>query len=212
MLLALYCCRIMKVTLEFGFCEETIPAITYVSYGMLCNLPMICVALYVLLCSHISYILLHKALFHYGGDTELATRLIRIAESLISIHPNEHTLLAKSNFFICAVTALVEPFHASHQRCLKGYNSAQVVGDVDSAMNLSLNSCVACIYSIPDLVSAQRDVTYFFHQHVSITCICFVSPNTTLLSHTISANLTRVSTGDSLSSIVSCVSLTYAQL
>ena len=165
-----------------------------------------------ILFSYISYLLQHKALFHYGGDTELATRLIRIAESLISGHPNEHTLLAQSNLFICAVTALVEPIHALPQRFLKGYNSAQVVGDVDSAMTLSFNSCVVYIYGIPDLVSAQRNVTYFFHQHVSITCICFVSPNTTLLSHTISANLTRVSTGDSLSSIVSCVSLTYAQL
>ena len=117
---------------------------------------------------------------------------MRIAEFLISGHPNEHTLLAKLTLFICTITTYVEPFQASYERLLKGYNSAQIVGDIDSAMASGLHSCIVRIYCFPDLSSVQGNVIYFFHQSVSITCIRFFLPNTAHLSHKVFAYLIKV--------------------
>jgi hypothetical protein len=173
MLTALYSCRMMKLTLEFGFCEETISSLTFVS----------------------------KALLIYAEDAELATRFIRIAESLINGHPNEHALSAKLTIVICAVTLFIEPFQALPERLLKGCNSAQIVGDVDNAMMLSYHKCIACIYFIPDLLSGQRDVVYFFRQSVRITCICFAQSNTAHCLTTFPPISSRLSSGESLSSM-----------
>jgi len=134
-----------------------------------------------------------EALFLYGEDSELATRFMRIAEFLISGHPKRHALLANLTPFICTVTAKVEPFQALNERFLKGYNSAQIVGDIDGAMASGLSYCIANIYCFPDdLLSVQGKVMYFFHRSVSITCIRFVPPNTAHLSHTVFANLIKV--------------------
>lgn len=115
--------------------------------------------------------LLHQALFHYGEDIELATRFTRIAESLICGHRKEHTLRAKLSNCICSITSFVEPSQVLIERCLKGYNSARIVGDIDSAMLSSLLFCLTYIYCVPDLVSAQKKVEYFWQQSVSSICI-----------------------------------------
>ena len=132
---------------------------------------------------------------------------MRIAESLINRHPNEHALSAKLTLFICTVTAFIEPFQALPERMLKGCNSAQIVGDIDNAMSLSYNKCNACIYCIPDILSVQRDVVYFFRQSVSITFICVAPPNTAHCLTTFPPISSRLSSGKSLSSMDSCVSL-----
>ena len=118
---------------------------------------------------------------------------MRIAEFLIRGHPKQHALLANLTPFICTVTAKVEPFQALNERFLKGYNSAQIVGDIDGAMASGLSNCIANIYGFPnDLLSVQGKVMYFFHRSVSITCIRFVPPNTAHLSHNVFANLIKV--------------------
>jgi hypothetical protein len=109
----------------------------------------------------------YQAMFHYGEDIELATRFTRIAESLINGHPNENKLRANLSNCICSITAFVEPSQALTERSLKGYNSAQIVGDVDKAMLSSLLYCLAYIYCVPDLVGAQKKMIYFLHQNVS---------------------------------------------
>ena len=138
MLMAMYCCRMIQITLEYGFCEETISSVAYASY----------------------------AIFHYGEDIEMATRLTRIAESLISGHPNEHELRAKLSGCICSVTSFVEPSQALIERCLMNYNSAQIIGDVDNAMLSSLYYCLTYIYCLSDLAGAQIKMRYFLQQSV----------------------------------------------
>lgn len=138
MLMAMYCCRMIQITLEYGFCEDTISSVAYASY----------------------------AIFHYGEDIEMATRLTRIAESLISGHPNEHALRAKLSGCICSVTSFVEPSQALIERSLMNYNSAQIIGDVDNAMLSSLYYCLTYIYCLSDLASAQIKMRYVLQQSV----------------------------------------------
>lgn len=138
MLMAMYCCRMIQITLENGFCEETISSVAYASY----------------------------AIFHYGEDIEMATRLTRIAESLINDHPNEHALRAKLSGCICSVTSFVEPSQALIERSLMNYNSAQIIGDVDNAMLSSLYYCLTYIYCLSDLAGAQIKMRYFLQQSV----------------------------------------------
>ena len=114
-------------------------------------------------------------MFHYGEDIELATRFTRIAESLIIGHSNEHKLRAKLSNCICSITAFVEPSQALTERCLKGYNSAQIVGDIDKAMLSSSVYCLTYIYCIPDLVGAQKKIEYFLHQSVSSLASVFTN-------------------------------------
>jgi hypothetical protein len=137
----------------------------------------------------------HQALFHYGEDIELATRFTRIAESLISGHRNEHTLRAKLSNCICSITSFVEPSQALTERCLKGYNSARIVGDIDSAMLSSLLYCLTYIYCLPDLVSAQKKVEHFLHLSVSSICIRIHQLQLAFLTFFLPTQ-TRSSTGD----------------
>lgn len=66
------------------------------------------------------------------------------------------------------VKCFVEPFQAAVEHCLRGYNSAAIVGDVDNAMLNGLYYCVAYFFVIPDLVVLQRNLTNFLHQMVSV--------------------------------------------
>ena len=152
-----------------------------------------------------------QAMVLYGEDIELATRLVRIAESLISGHPNEHTLRARLSTCICSVTSFVEPSQALIERSLNGFKSAQIVGDVDRAMLSSLVYCLTYIYCIPDLVGAQRKMEYFLQQSVRYICICFHRIHS-LFSCCFLQSQSRLSTDERLSYIVSCVSPIYSRL
>lgn len=152
-----------------------------------------------------------QALFHYAEDTEIGIRFMRIAESLINGHPNEHFLSAKLTLFVSSVIVLVEPFQAAPDRMLKACNSALIAGEIDMAMSLSLNSSLVCIYSIPDLLSVKKDIVYFFHRSVSIILL-FPSVKYTHMSHNASANCIRLSTDHSPSSMNTCGSAIYALL
>ena len=63
-----------------------------------------------------------KALLIYSDDVDiqLASRIGRIAESLISEHRNEHSLRARSSLFLGTLKAYVEPFQAGAEHCRNG--------------------------------------------------------------------------------------------
>mmetsp|Transcript_26892 Transcript_26892/g.57652 ORF Transcript_26892/g.57652 Transcript_26892/m.57652 type:complete len:1336 (+) Transcript_26892:116-4123(+) len=136
MLVHLVCCRMMKLTFEFGFCEDTISGLAFASH----------------------------ALLHYSDDIQLASRIGRIAESLISGNLNEHSLRARLTQMSCSAKVFGEPFQATADFCLKGYNSANIVGDVDNAMLCSMLYCIAFFFSISDAVGLQRNMISFMQQ------------------------------------------------
>lgn len=103
---------------------------------------------------------------HYSGDIELASRVGRIVEPLVSGHPNEHSLRAAFTQMSCTVKACVEPLQAIVDHIQKGHNSAAIVGDTDNSMLISLLYVVAYIYSMPDLKGLQKNMRYFMHQTV----------------------------------------------
>ncbi|KAL7550568.1 hypothetical protein ACHAWF_013807 [Thalassiosira exigua] len=123
MLTPLLCCRMVKLTFEYGFCEDTISGLAAVSH----------------------------ALMHYSNDVQLASRIARIAESLISGHFNEHSLRARFTFMTATVKVFVEPWQMTVEHCLNGYLSSKIVGDVDNAMLCGLIYCIAYVHAIPDL-------------------------------------------------------------
>ncbi len=77
-------------------------------------------------------------------------------------------------------------------RLLKSYNSAQIVGDVGSAVMISLFYCLSSIYVVPNLDSAQKSLEYYFHQCVSALFTCLVSLDAVFVSHTSSVDPIKV--------------------
>jgi len=134
-LVPLLCCRLMKLTYEFGFCEDTISGLAFVSH----------------------------ALFQYSDDVLLAARICRIAESLISGNICEHSLRAKLTQ-MSSVKSATEPFQVTVDHCLNGYKSAKIVGDIDNAKLCGLLYCISYFFSVPDLKGLQQYIVRFFEQ------------------------------------------------
>jgi len=109
----------------------------------------------------------HAALVHYSDDLQLASRIGRIAESLITGNRNEHSLRARLTQMTSSVKGRCEPFQVGVEHLLGGYNSAKIVGDVDNAVICRMTYCVAFSLSIPDLIGLQRYMIDFLHQLVS---------------------------------------------
>ena len=60
------------------------------------------------------------ALFYYSGDFQLARRVCRITESLISGNSNENSLRARSTVPLATIKLFFEPFQASCDFTLNG--------------------------------------------------------------------------------------------
>jgi len=136
MLAPLVCCRMIELTFKFGSCEDTISGLAFMA----------------------------QALLHYSDDIQLASRIGRIAESLIIGNINEHSLRAKLTLMTGTVKSFVEPLQAVVDHLLKGYNSAKIVGDVDNAVLCGVSYCMAHFFALFDLIGLQKYMITFFQQ------------------------------------------------
>jgi len=138
-LMPLLSCRMIQLTFKYGFCEETIAGLGFVSH----------------------------ALLNYLGDSQQASRIGRIAQSLIGENQNGNSLRARLAGTIVSARCLVEPVQVTCEYCLEGYKSATIVGDVDNAAWCGMLYCTLYFYSIPDLLKLRQYMVNFFHQMAS---------------------------------------------
>jgi len=136
LLMHLLSCRMMHLTFEFGFCEDTISGLAFVGY----------------------------ALWQYSGDYPLVCRVGRITESLICGHVNEHSLRARLSPMMISHKCVADPLQATCDYCQIVYQSAKIAGEVDSAMLVGLFYCIASFYSTPDLKALQKITVNFMHK------------------------------------------------
>jgi len=135
MLIHILSCRMIKLTFEFGFCEDTISGLITIAYGLM----------------------------QYSNRTELSKRTNKIAETLIQGSSNLHALRARLTFMSCSVHGVVEPFQSSRQKILNGYNSASIVGDTDNAMLCGLLHSMGAFLLFAELTGIQRNMVKFMH-------------------------------------------------
>jgi len=93
-------CRMIQLTFESGFCENSILGLGFISHS----------------------------LWHYSDDIQLASQVGRIAEALIHEHRNEHSLRARVTQSTLSHKCIVDPFQATCDYCQIGSNSARIVG------------------------------------------------------------------------------------
>jgi len=138
MLMHAVSCRMTKLAFSFGFCDECISGLVVVSHAIL----------------------------HYSDDVWLATKICRVAESLVESHKNPHLLRARLASMISAVLFFVEPFQASLERCMKGHCSGVIEGDIDTAMLCGLGYAGGSLFSTDDLINCQK-ILLRFMSHMS---------------------------------------------
>lgn len=167
MITPLSCCRMIKLTFQFGFCDESISGLAAFSHGkaiISCDI-----------CSHrfamqsLSNFLhcKNEVLVQYAGDIQLASHLGRIVESLICEHPNEHSLRPSATYLSFTVKAFAEPMQSVPDFIQRGYSSAKIVGDVDNALLLAMSDVAVSTYVSPDLAALQENMRYYMHEAVS---------------------------------------------
>jgi len=136
LLVPLVACRMMKLAIEEGYCDDTIPGL-----------------------AHMSYVLLQ-----YSDDVELAGHFGRLCENCMIGNPQEHSLRARLTQLHCTVKYFVEPFQTSAATAQNAYNSARIAGDVDNAMLSLVVYTIVHIFSIPDLAGLHKKMIGFLYQ------------------------------------------------
>mmetsp|Transcript_3115 Transcript_3115/g.6865 ORF Transcript_3115/g.6865 Transcript_3115/m.6865 type:complete len:754 (+) Transcript_3115:1916-4177(+) len=135
-LMYLVICRMIKLTFHSGYCEESISALVHMTHGLVMH----------------------------TDDIQSASRVNRIADSLIQGHPNEHHLRSRLTWIGTSAKVFVQPFQAVAECYMKGYNSAIIVGDIDSAMLNVYIYCIASFFFLPDLIGLQQSLIKYMHQ------------------------------------------------
>jgi hypothetical protein len=105
-------------------------------------------------------------LVHYSNNDNiwLATKICRIAESVMKGNSNEHSLRARMAPFTSSVLCFVEPFQAATARLVDGYTSATIVGDVDNFLLCGLIYGSGSLFCTNDLVGVQKTLSIFMRE------------------------------------------------
>ena len=90
-------------------------------------------------------------------------------------NPNGHRLRARLAGMLGAILCNVEPFQAAAARCLEGYHSAKIFGDVDSEMYCGLCYGFSSLFCCSDLVDLRKTFGFFIQQMVGILVLCIIS-------------------------------------
>ncbi|KAL7544794.1 hypothetical protein ACHAWF_008162 [Thalassiosira exigua] len=140
-------CRIIQLTFQFGFCEDTISGLTSISHYF----------------------------WLYTENVDLAKRVQKVADALMRDSSNQHSLRARLVLMGLSVNAIFKPSQASPEYILDGYKSANIVGDIDNAMMCGLLWCVASFFScsVGSLIDLQKQIRRFLlemakHQRIGI--------------------------------------------
>mmetsp|Transcript_37833 Transcript_37833/g.66339 ORF Transcript_37833/g.66339 Transcript_37833/m.66339 type:complete len:448 (+) Transcript_37833:2-1345(+) len=128
MLLPLLSCRMVRLTIEHGFCDNSIVGLVTAGW----------------------------TLFAFTDEIEFGYRISRVGESLIEERPNKNMLLARSCGYIVWLKAFVEPVQSVLRHFSDHYNSGMLAGDVESAMLSRWAYCAASLDAGSSLAALSK--------------------------------------------------------
>ena len=147
MLLPLVSCRMVQITMKYGYCDHSIVGFIMAGYGV----------------------------FSFTDDTkQLGHQIGKLGECLIKDSPNKHALQSRLSPVLEGYLKLMhEPFQSCLERCHALAHSGMIVGDLESAMNCSRLFCVAGFYIGSNLNSLSETSVNVLQQMVRIFFFLF---------------------------------------
>ena len=100
MLVPLMSCRMLKLTFDFGFCDETVVGLVSIAQGV----------------------------FIYCKEICISKAINQLSFARIKGHPKEHSLRARLTVIGTTVFVNVYPFQIVSEMLMEGYTSATIVG------------------------------------------------------------------------------------
>jgi len=129
MLVPILSCRMVRLTIEKGFCDDSIVGLVTAGYS----------------------------LFSFTDDIKLGYRIGKVGESFIEESRNRHALRSRLCFELdSTLKAVIEPMQPAVAQCPDRYDSAMLAGDVASAMLSLLAHCIGSLHIGVDLVSLSK--------------------------------------------------------
>ena len=133
MLLPFLSSRMVRLTIEYGYCEDSLIGLATAGF----------------------------ALFLFTDNIQLATHIGKVSELLVEESPNRNTLRSRlANELIGTLQILQSPFHSVGLRYPELYQSAMLAGDVCSALICRWVS--ATIYSYLEFANHSFLLFVFF--------------------------------------------------
>jgi predicted ATPase len=118
LLLPLVSCRMIRLTLEYGFCDDSIVGFALAGYSM----------------------------FVFTEEIQLAWKLGRVSESLVEENPKRHALRSRLCNELTTLKSIKEPWQSVQALLPSLYDSAMLVGDVESAMTCRWAYCISALF------------------------------------------------------------------
>jgi len=165
LLLPILSCRMVRLTIEHGFCDDSIVGLVTTGYG----------------------------LFSFTDEARLGYRIGKVGEELIQESPNRHALRSRLVHELDGtLKAFVEPVHSLNATFHDIYNSALMSGDIDCAMLSSVGYCVGLLHTgkslaflatsvtacIKQSIKYQQNTTLFLGMSVFLACMQLTGSST----------------------------------
>mmetsp|Transcript_12564 Transcript_12564/g.27248 ORF Transcript_12564/g.27248 Transcript_12564/m.27248 type:complete len:1558 (+) Transcript_12564:111-4784(+) len=129
MLVPILSCRMVRLTIENGFCDDSIVGLVTAGYG----------------------------LFSFTDDEQLGYRIGKVGESLIEESPNRHALRSRLCLELdITLKILVEPVQSVISTLPDRYNSAMHAGDVGTALQCRRLYCNVSFFAGTDLTTTTK--------------------------------------------------------
>jgi len=130
LMLPLLSSRMVKLTMEYGFCADSIVGLATAGYSI----------------------------FLYTEEIQLAKNIRKVSESLVEESPKKHLLKSRlCNELFVTLKMSTEPMHCTPIVFLDYYKSAMMSGDIENALVCRWNYCCAGFWlSMLDLSSVSR--------------------------------------------------------
>ena len=142
MLLPFLSCRMIKMTLQSGFCDDSI----------------------------IGFAMLAQGLVSFADDIEFGYRVGKIAQSLMAVSKNTHAIRSRLIPVLGGgVMLFVEPLQSVGQEMRDALKSCKLAGDVEGAMLSRWGYGIVSFYSGMNLRTLEKELLGFFRELVS-TC------------------------------------------
>jgi len=130
MLLPLLSCRMVKLTLQYGFCDDSIVGYATAGYSM----------------------------FLFTENVRLASHIGKVSEFLVEESPNKHALRSRLCIeLVVTLKSITEPWHSVMNLFPGLYNSAMISGDVENAIICRWAYCIGTFWGCAfDLLTVAK--------------------------------------------------------
>ena len=170
LLVPILSCRMVRLMIEAGYCEESIVGLVTAAYCLVSANDQLHCSRQCISVSFLTFSTVHDppAKFAFKDDIELGYRIGKVGETLIDESPNMHALRSRlSHELDSNLKLVVEPIQTVVDNFPDRYNSAMMVGDVDMACLSLLAYCVGKLTVGENLFTLSKSYIACIKQSVS---------------------------------------------